>query len=197
MQSNFQPYDDRRRLALGMVLLIVGAIALVEQAIQFEVPDAAWPFAVIVPGITLLVVGLIVRHEAGVGLTVAGSIVTTVGLVLLYQDATDRWESWAYAWALVGPTASGVGLALSGLVGGDRLLVRRGTDLALLGLTMFAIGWVILEGILGISGDGTMNEAAGPVILIMIGAFVVLRGLVFRRSTDVRGPTSPPAAPAA
>ena len=106
MQSNLQPVDDRRRLALGLILLIVGAIALVEQAIQFDVPDAAWPVAIIVPGITLLVVGLIVRHEAGVGLIVAGSIVTTVGLVLLYQNATGRWESWAYAWALVGPVSS-------------------------------------------------------------------------------------------
>ena len=197
MQSNLQPVDDRRRLALGLILLIVGAIALVEQAIQFEVPDAAWPVAVIVPGITLLVVGLIVRHEAGVGLIVAGSIVTTVGLVLLYQNATGRWESWAYAWALVGPTASGVGLALAGLADGDRLLVRRGIDLSLLGLAMFAIGWLVLEGILGISDQGTLNEAAGPVILIMIGAFVVLRGLVFRRGTDFRGPTTPPAAPSA
>ena len=34
-------------------------------------------------------------------------VVTTVGLVLLYQNTTGRWESWAYAWALVGPAASG------------------------------------------------------------------------------------------
>ena len=77
---------------------------------------------------------------------------------------------------------------------GDHLMVRRGTDLALLGLTMFAIGWVVLEGILGISDDGTLHEAAGPVILVMIGAFVVLRSLVFHRGADSSGPTTPRAA---
>ena len=39
------------------------------------------------------------------GLAIAGSIVTVSGLILLIQDATAHYESWAYAWALVFPGA--------------------------------------------------------------------------------------------
>ena len=51
-------------------------------------------------------------------MVVGGTVATTVGLVLLYQNNTGHWESWAYAWALVGPAASGLGLALWGAAHG-------------------------------------------------------------------------------
>ena len=50
------------------------------------------------------------------GFAIAGSIVTTVGSVLLYQQTTGHWESWAYAWALVGPGAAGLGMLVYGLL---------------------------------------------------------------------------------
>ena len=62
----------------------------------------------------------------GSGLTVAGSIVTMVGLVLLYQNATGNWKGWAYAWALVGPGGSGLGMLLYGTRSGNRKMARDG-----------------------------------------------------------------------
>ena len=69
------------------------------------------------PASPILLIGLLVANEQG--MVIGGTVVTTVGLVLLYQDQTGRWESWAYAWALVGPAASGLGLVLWGLRSGN------------------------------------------------------------------------------
>jgi hypothetical protein len=49
-----------------------------------------------------------------------GGVVTMAGLVLLVQNATDRFETWAYAWTLVLLVGSGVGRWLLGAVGGRR-----------------------------------------------------------------------------
>jgi hypothetical protein len=41
-----------------------------------------------------------------------------VGLVLLVQDATDRFDTWAYAWTLVVLVGAGIGRWLVGVVRG-------------------------------------------------------------------------------
>ena len=43
----------------------------------------------------------------------------TIGLVLWVQETYDAYATWAYAWALVAPTAPGVGTLLYGAVKGD------------------------------------------------------------------------------
>ena len=86
-------------------------------------------------------------------MVIGGTVVTTVGLVLLYQDQTGRWESWAYAWALVGPAASGLGLLLWGMRSGDARRVRNGTWALLGGLGLFVVGFLFFEGVIGIGGE--------------------------------------------
>jgi len=56
---------------------------------------------VIVPGVALLVLGLAVPSEGGLGMAIPGGIVLTVGLILAFQDSTGTYASWSYAWALV------------------------------------------------------------------------------------------------
>src|SRR4029453_2929778 len=46
--------------------------------------------------------------------TIVGAILTTVGALLLYQDQTAHYESWAYAWALI-PGSVGIALSVHGL----------------------------------------------------------------------------------
>ena len=136
-------------------------------------------------GTALLVIGLLVAAESG--MVIGGAVVTTVGLVLLYQNQTDHWESWAYAWALVGPAASGLGLALWGIRTADARDVRNGTWGLLGGLAFFAVGFLFFEGIIGISGEKLpLPEWALPAVLIAIGVAVLLRGLLHR---DERGGT--------
>jgi hypothetical protein len=169
---------------LGVALIVLGLIFFAGQALNMDIGETAWPFYVIAPGLALTTLGLTQRR--GSGLTIAGSVVTMVGLVLLYQNATDRFESWAYAWALVGPGGSGIGMLLYGTRSGDRKMARDGFRTILWALGLFAVGLVFFEGIIGISGERLpLPNWVLPVAVIVIGVLVLLRGLTFR---DTRGP---------
>ena len=169
---------------LGGILIVLGLIFFVGNQLNIDIGEATWPLYVIAPGVALVTLGLTQRH--GAGLTIFGSIVTMVGLVLLYQNATDHWESWAYAWALVGPGGSGIGMLLYGTRSGDRKMARDGFWMILIALGIFGVGLVFFEGILGISGDRLpLPKWVLPVAVIGIGLLVLVRGLTFR---DHRGP---------
>ena len=190
---------------LGTILVLVGAGWFVLRELRIDpfeaIADAGWPFFVIIPGVVLLVASLVRTPPNGVGLAIAGSIVTTVGAVLFYQQTSGHWESWAYAWALVGPGGSGIGLLLYGTRSGDRKMARDGFWAILTALGIFAVGLVFFEGVLGISGERLpLPEWVLPVAIIGIGILVLLRGLTFR---EPRAPAwssqtdaAPPAMPA-
>ena len=112
-------YRRRNGLASPARFLFVAGVGwLVARDLRLDpfapIADAGWPFFVIIPGVILMLSSLIPKPPGGVGFAIAGSIVTTVGLVLLYQEQTAHWESWAYAWALVGPGAAGLGMWSTG-----------------------------------------------------------------------------------
>ncbi|MEO8252320.1 MAG: hypothetical protein ABI578_07590, partial [Chloroflexota bacterium] len=164
---------------LGAALIVLGLILFAAQQLNLDIGRAAWPFYVIAPGLALATLGLTQRR--GSGLTIAGSVVTMIGLVLLYQNANNRFESWAYAWALVGPGGSGIGMLLYGTRTGDRKMARDGFWTILAALGIFAVGLVFFEGIIGISGDRLpLPRWVLPVAVIVIGLLVALRGLTFR-----------------
>src|SRR4029078_5844360 len=170
---------SRGAAVLGVALIILGLVFFAGQALNMDIGEVAWPFYVIAPGLALAAVGL--TQRGGSGLTIAGSVVTMVGLVLLYQNATDRFESWAYAWALVGPGGSGIGMLLYGTRSGDRKMARDGFWTILGALGLFAVGLGFFEGIIGMSGERLpLPNWVLPVAVIVIGVVVLLRGLTFR-----------------
>ncbi len=160
---------------LGVILIAIGIVFLVGQQLEIDWGGATWPFYVMVPGVVLIAFGL--TQPNGSGLTVAGSIVTMVGLLLLYQNATDHWESWAYAWALVAPGGSGVGMVLYGTRSADPRMAREGFWQVVTALGILALGFVFFEGIIGISGDRLpVPEWVMPVVIIGLGLLVLFRG---------------------
>ena len=164
---------------LGGILIALGIIFFAGQQLNIDISEATWPLYVIVPGLALLTLGLTQRR--GSGLTIAGSVVTMVGLVLLYQNATDHWESWAYAWAVVGPGGSGIGMLLYGTRSRDTKMARDGFWTILTAVGLFAVGLVFFEGIIGISGERLpLPQWVLPVAVIVIGVLVLVRGLTFR-----------------
>ena len=170
-------------LALGAALIVIGAVLLAGQLLDFRLTDLGWPVWIIGVGLVLLAVGLAVAGDSG--LVVGGTVVTTVGLVLLYQERTDHWESWAYAWALVGPAASGLGLALAGIRRGNRSEIRNGTWGLLGGLAVFAVGFLFFEGVIGISGQPfDLPEWLLPAAVIAIGLVLLARGLLQRPARE-------------
>jgi hypothetical protein len=169
--------------ALGVLLIVIGLVFFFSQQLNIELGDLVWPVYVIAPGVALLAFGLTQRN--GSGLAVGGSIVTIVGLVLLYQNATEHWESWAYAWALVGPGGSGLGMLLYGTRFGDGGMARAGFWQILIAVGLFVGGLLFFEGIIGISGRRLpLPEWVLPVAVIVIGALVLLRGVTASRRND-------------
>jgi hypothetical protein len=168
-------------LALGLVLVVVGVFFLIMRLFEIDLSTYGWPLYVIIPGLTLLIVGF---FSLGTGALVPGGIVTVTGLILAAQNATGDWASWAYAWTLVVPGGAGLGLFLQGLRVHDSKQMRLGRNLMFWSALMFMIGFVIFESIFNISGQdfGIVSRAALPVLLIIIGVTLLLRSMQRGRS---------------
>jgi hypothetical protein len=162
--------------ALGIVLVVVGLFALGVVLFGIDLTQYGWPLFVIIPGLTLLVVGFL---GGGAGASVPGGIVTMLGLVLAYQSSSGDWPSWAFTWALVVPFGVGLGLYLQALRDRDTVMLRRGRTLMFAGAMIFLIGFVLFESILGISGQdyGVFGKAALPGLLIIIGIVLLVRSM--------------------
>ncbi|MGH7760974.1 MAG: hypothetical protein ACREOY_06105 [Candidatus Dormibacteraceae bacterium] len=163
-------------MALGIVLVVVGLFALGIVVFGIDLTQYGWPLFVIIPGLTLLVVGFL---GGGVGASVPGGIVTMLGLVLAYQSSSGDWASWAFTWALVAPGGVGLGLYLQALRDRDTVMLRRGRTLIFIAALIFMIGFVFFESILGISGTdyGIFGKAALPGLLIVIGIILLVRSI--------------------
>ena len=179
------PLRVRRRthrdgLIIGAALIVVGLGAMAMTYADLD-PSAwlggsGWTLFVIVPGVLLLASGLLTDRPAALGLTIAGSIVTTIGLLLLAMDQTDRWDAWAYAWALI-PAAAGIGLVLHGLQTQDRSFVVAGLRLGAVALGLLAVGGWFFETLFR-TGEPPVDLGDGwPIMVIALGAIVVLLGL--------------------
>jgi hypothetical protein len=169
--------------ALGIVLVVVGLFALLVVLSGVDLTQSGWPLFIIIPGLTLLVVGFV---SFGAVATVPGGIVTTLGLVLAYANSTGDWPVWAYAWALVIPGGIGLGVYLQALRDHDHAALRNGRTLLFIALMIFLIGFVVFESILGISGRdyfGNVGKAALPALLIIVGAILLVRSIQASRRT--------------
>jgi uncharacterized RDD family membrane protein YckC len=163
-------------VALGVVLVVVGLFYLIVQLFGIDLSSFGWPLFVIIPGLTLLIVGFV---SLGTGAAIPGGILTMVGLVLAYQNSTGRWERWAYAWALVAPGGVGLGLFLRGLREHNNGLIKQGRSLMFIAALIFLIGFVFFESIIGLSGinDVPVVKAALPALFIVLGIMLLARSI--------------------
>src|SRR5713226_613134 len=162
-------------IAFGVVLVVLGLFALVVQFTGFDAGES-WPLFVVIPGLTLLVVGCI---SLGTGALVPGAILTVIGLILAYQSSTGDWPSWAFASPLVAPAAVGPGLSLQAIRNRDSHLVRPGRVLMFVAAIIFMIGFVIFATIFRISDMdyGWFGKAALPALLIVVGLVLLARSI--------------------
>jgi len=163
-------------MALGIVLVVVGLFALGVVLFGIDLTQYGWPLFVIIPGLTLLVVGFV---GVGAGASIPGGIITMLGLVLAYQSSTGDWPSWAFTWALIVPGGLGLGMYLQALRDRDTVSLKRGRTLMFVGVMIFMIGFVLFESILGISNTdyGWFGKAALPLLLIVIGIILLARSV--------------------
>jgi hypothetical protein len=182
------------RLALGAALIVVGGIALALEVSGVDLGrllgGSGWTLFVIVPGLALLGAGVL-YPSAGLGLSIAGAITTTTGLILLYQDQFDHYESWAYAWTLLAPGAVGAGHLLHGLRVRDRELTATGLRLIGAAGVLFVVGALFFESVFDRGRIPFDVGEAWPVLLVVGGVGLILLSLVGARGE--RRPAPPPA----
>jgi hypothetical protein len=176
----------RGSIYAGSMLILVGLFLLLTQtsggllssAPRFQSGwTAFWPLIIVLAGVAFLLPIAIWwdQRQAIAGLAIPGIILLVNGLMLLAQNLTGEWESWAYAWA-VEPMAVGLGFA------------------ALYGLGHRHQGLLIAAGIVGGSGllfflifasaFGGIFRWVGPLALIAVGAMIILRGVAQRSDVD-------------
>jgi hypothetical protein len=162
-------------VAFGVVLVVLGLFALLVQFTGFDAGQS-WPLFVVIPGLTLLVVGYI---SLGTGALIPGAILTIIGLILAYQSSSGDWPSWAFAWPLVAPGGVGLGLFLQGVRNHDAHLLRQGRVLMFVAAIIFMIGFVIFATIFRISDTdyGWFGKAALPALLIVVGLVLLARSI--------------------
>lgn len=153
----------------GLALIAPGVFFLLAPFLGVTVWDLAWPFMIIIPGLLCFVAMLRGGRSAG-GLLVLGSVITTIGLILLYQSTFNHFASWSYAWTLI-PTAVGAGMVVDGRRRGDLARITAGGRTMSIGLTLFLSGFVFFELLLNIGGftSGTWGGVVGPLLLIVAG----------------------------
>jgi hypothetical protein len=173
----------RQATVLGGLLVLIGAVLLLGQIVRVDLGHYGWPLFIIAPGVLILFMALTSTGVVGEGLAIAGSCVTMSGLILFYQNATDHFETWAYAWALIFPGAVGIGMILYGLTARRPGNVRVGTRLLGTGLVLFLLGAAFFEGVIGIGGyhfDRNTGVALGALI-IAVGVIILALNLVSDR----------------
>jgi hypothetical protein len=168
-----QPRRTGTGTALGVVLVVVGLFFLVIRLANVDLGTYGWPLFVIIPGLTLLIVGFV---SLGTGAAIPGGIVTMVGLVLAYQNSTSNWASWVYVWPLVAPGGVGVGLFLQGLRDRNQGMIAQGRTLMFIAALIFMVGFVFFESVLHITGTdyGLFGKVAAPALLVVIGVALLV-----------------------
>lgn len=180
---NFEFRRDQVNLLVGLVLIVLGGIFLAGQFFDLQLGRYLWPLFIIVPGL-LLFYFMLSGGKAAAPLAIPASLVTAVGLLLLYQSITNHWESWAYAWALIFPSSFGIGLAIMGIRNEQEGLRRAGAGFIRVGIIAFLVCGMFFELVIGIRGVRA-NQILWPVLLILLGGYTVLRQFSSGRSRAV------------
>lgn len=163
--------DRARRsgVAVGTVLIIIGAWLLIVHFVPGLRGWFSWPTIIIGVGLLLFVLGMFLGEYE---MAIPGCIVGGIGGILSWQNATGNWESWSFMWALI-PGFAGLGTLIAGLLGGDRGQVRGGLWTMLISAVLFTI-FGSLFGAIGVLGR------YWPVLLIVLGLVALVQGLAKR-----------------
>lgn len=169
----------------GSLLIFFGILALVGKVFQtFNFWEILWPFFIIGIG-ALFFVGMFAGGRSVSGLAIPGSIITTIGLMLFYQNITDHWESWAYGWTVI-LMSVGLGIFIMGKYGQNESQRSAGLRVLRLGLIMFVIFGAFFELIFTSGMSFGLRSIIFPAGLILLGLYLVLSrsGLLPGRSEE-------------
>lgn len=176
-------------LLAGSLLILFGLLALAAQLFDGLDWGSLWPFAVIAAG-GLFFAAMAAGGKQSAAFAIPGSIVGGIGLILLIQTITGRWESMSYFWTLI-ILFVGVGIYIMGRYGGDASQQAAGARVMKVGFILFVIFGTLFEMIFFSRGNLIF-----PILLIAAGAYLVLSrsGLFRGKKTDEPSDSSVPPA---
>jgi hypothetical protein len=161
----------RPNFVIGLVLIGFGVLFLLGQVIHVSTWRMMMPFFFLLPGILFFVAMALGGKSTG-PLAIPGSIVTMAGLILLFQGVTGYYKSWAYAWALILPTAVGAGLIIHGMYSNEPRLSHNGRRWLTTGLIIFLSLGAFFEILIFRNSAGSI---VWPGLMIAFGAYLLLR----------------------
>lgn len=176
----------RANTAVGAALVGLGALFLISQIFDINMGRFIWPFFIIIPGM-LFFLGMVAGGKSAGPLAVPGSIVTMTGLILLYDSVFNAWTNWAYIWALIFPTAVGIGLIIHGTWSDIPPVVKTGTRWTGVGMAIVLGLGILFELMIYPMFDvnrGLVNTLLWPTLLIGIGIWLMRR----RKATNTALP---------
>ena len=112
--------------------------------------------------------------QGAASLAVPGAIVTGTGAILFYQNVTNHWESWAYAWALY-PVFLGLALTFMGERSHNQSAINTGRGFVRWGGIAFVALWALFELVI-FAGNRGIGNVLLPAFLIGAGLWMLLRG---------------------
>jgi len=188
MQTN---RSNAGTLIAGTLLILFGLMALARNIFNWVDWGFVWPFAVIGFG-ALFFVAMIGGGKQAAAFAIPASIISGIGLVLLFQNIFRHWESMSYFWTLI-IMFVGIGIYLMGWYGEDENQKRSGLRLIKIGFVLFVIFGAFFEMIFS-----SFNNMVFPVLLILLGAYLVLSrsGLFHKNNVQAQEPSDhslPPA----
>ena len=162
----------RSQLALGVILILLGAWFLADKSIpafhSFFDKYTEWPVNMLFIGGVIFILGLVLGQP---GMSVPAAIVAGLGGIFYYQDATGNFASWSYMWALI-PGFIGVGTMVAGLLGENTAQnLKHGLNMVVISAVLFLVfssffgGWELL------------GNYGPSILLILLGLWVLGSGL--------------------
>ena len=157
----------------GSLLIIFGILALLGKLFQnFNFWNTFWPFFIIGVGL-LFFVGMFAGGRSVSGLAIPGTIITTIGLMLFYQNLTNHWESWSYGWTVI-LMSVGLGIFIMGMWGQNLSQRAAGLRVLRIGLIMFVIFGAFFELIFTAGRPFGLRSIFFPAALILLGLYLVI-----------------------
>jgi hypothetical protein len=165
--------QNRSTLFLGLLLIALGAWMVVTRQVPsiqaWLNQNFLWPIWLFGAGAIILLIGLV---NGNPGMAIPAAIVAGIGGILYYQELNHDYSSWAYMWTLI-PGFVGVGSILAGLLGEN---TSRNIGHGLNQLFISAVLFLIFASFLG--GLDILGAYGAPVILILLGVYVLARGFL-------------------
>lgn len=156
----------------GVLLILFGGFFLMWQMFPELLENILgswfdWPTIIIGVGFIFLLAAVLGRVG---GLAIPGCIISGIGLILAWQNATGNWESWAYIWALI-PGFVGFGLVIASILGENNPGERR------VGAIMLAISLAVTAFFASMFTYQLAYDFVWPVVLIVFGGYLMIRAL--------------------